>query len=61
MLLAIGIRWPLRIPLATVFIFVGRRSTTRSYLEDELLCKRKGSNEALMGRKIVSGILRVAP
>jgi hypothetical protein len=59
-ILATGARWSLRIPLATVFIVVERRRTTWSYLEDELLCKNKGSNEVLMGRKVVLGIWRVA-
>jgi hypothetical protein len=34
-------RWSLRIPLATIFIVVERRWTTLSYLEDELLCKKR--------------------
>jgi hypothetical protein len=60
MLLATGIRWSLRIPLAIVFIVVERRCTTRLYLEDELLLREKGSDDDLMGRKIVPWIWRVA-
>jgi hypothetical protein len=59
-LLAIGTRWSLRIPLATVFIVVERRWTTWSYLEDELLLRERGSDDALMGRKTVPWIWRVA-
>jgi hypothetical protein len=56
MLLATGTRWSLRIPLATVFIVVGRRWTTWSYLEDELFLRERGSNEALLGRNRVPWI-----
>jgi hypothetical protein len=59
MLLATGTRWSLRIPLATIFIVIGRRWSNLSYLEDELPCKDKGSNKALMGRKVVPWIWRV--
>jgi hypothetical protein len=59
-LLATGTRWFLRIPLATVFIVVERRWTTWSYFEDELLLGERGSDDALMGRKIVPWIWRVA-
>jgi hypothetical protein len=59
MLLATGTRWSLRIPLATVFIVVERRWTTRLYLEDELLLREKGSDDALMGRNTVPWIWRV--
>jgi hypothetical protein len=59
-LLATGTRGSLRIPLATVFIVVERRWTTWSYLEDELLLRERGSDEALMGRKIFPWIWRVA-
>jgi hypothetical protein len=59
-LLATGTRWSLRIPLAIVFIVVERRWTTWSYLEDELLLREKGSDDALMGRKTVPWIWRVA-
>jgi hypothetical protein len=58
-LLATGTRWSLRIPLATVFIVVERRRTTRSYLIDELLLREKGSDDALMGRNMVPWIWRV--
>jgi hypothetical protein len=60
MLLATGTRWSLRIPLATVFIVVGRRWATWSYLEDGLLFGEKGSEDALMGRNTVPWIWRVA-
>jgi hypothetical protein len=60
MLSATSTRWSLRIPLATVFIVVGRRWTTSSYLEDEFLSREKGSEEALMGRNRVPWIWRVA-
>jgi hypothetical protein len=59
-LLAIGTRWSLRIPLATVFIVVERRWTTWSYLKDELLLRERGSDDALKGRKIVPWIWGVA-
>jgi hypothetical protein len=59
-LLATGTRWSLRIPLATIFIVVERRWTTWSYLKDELLLRERESSNALMGRKIVPWIWRVA-
>jgi hypothetical protein len=58
-LLATGTRWSLRIPLAIVFIVVERRWTTWSYLEDKFLLRERGSDEALMGRRMVPWIWRV--
>jgi hypothetical protein len=59
-LLATGTRWSLRIPLATIFIVVERHWTTWLYLKDELLFRERESDDALMGRKTVPWIWRVA-